>query len=57
MPKNLVTNIKNTHGTISQNCKEAADIFNDHFGKFKLPTIIDEADCEESIMMTEFIDL
>ena len=43
-PTNLVTNIKSTHGTISQNCKEAADIFNDHFGYFKLPTIIDDAD-------------
>ena len=39
-PTNLVTNIKNTHGTNSQNCKEAADIliknsFNLSFNDFK----------------------
>ena len=35
---NIVTKIKCTHGAISQNSKEAADIFNYHFSNLNLPT-------------------
>ena len=42
----LITNIKNSDGKSSQNCSEAAEIFNAHFGNFKLPTTVNELDCE-----------
>ena len=33
-------------GKLSQNCNEAAEIFNNHFGNFNLPTLVTESDCE-----------
>ena len=33
----LITNIKTSDGKSSQNCCEAAELFNSHFGNFKLP--------------------
>ena len=42
----LITNIKAADGKLSQNCSEAAEFFNNHFGNFKLPTIVSESDCE-----------
>ena len=33
-------------GKSSQNCSEAAEFFNVHFGNFKLPSFVSESDCE-----------
>ena len=42
----LITNIKKSVGKFSQNCSEAAEIFNVNFGNFKLPTTVNKLDCE-----------
>ena len=42
----LLTNIKASDGKSSQNCSEAAEFFNVHFGNLKLPSIVSELDCE-----------
>ena len=33
-------------GKLSQNFNKAAEMFNNHFGNFNLPTLATESDCE-----------